>query len=86
MRTVGTTTSESITQRISQGFSNNHGVLLEVGGKGSVPEMLKRNGSLINENTLELRSFLDDSVFSMPLLSSDVSTFPATIVGTRKIE
>ena len=85
MRTVGTTTSESITQRISQGFSNNYGVSLEVGGSGSVPEMLKRNGSLINENTLELRTFLDDSVFSMPLLSSDVSTFPATLWGRGKL-
>ena len=81
MRAAGETSLETIAHRIRQGLSNNQGYSLEVGGKSSLPELLKKGGEYVNEYSSDLLSFFDDSSFSMTLLSNDLSTIPTTLWG-----
>ena len=81
IRAAGETSLETVAQRISQGLSNNQGYSLEVGGKSSLPELLKKGGEYVNEYSSDLLSFFDDSSFSMTLLSNDLSTIPTTLWG-----
>ena len=81
MRTNEVYSREAVSQRITHGFSNNHEFSLEVGGKSSLPELLKKGGEYVNEYSSDLLSFLDESSFSMTLLSNNISTFPTTLWG-----
>ena len=70
-----------VSNRITQGFSENANQVLELGGRNSVTGILTASGEAINENTTTLKSFLGDSSFAMSLISGDEFAIPTTLWG-----
>ena len=74
-------TSDFISQRIQQGFSETGHIALNLGGENSLEGLIEMSGEMTNEGSVEWREVLGDSSFAMTLLSGDDFIAPTTIWG-----
>ena len=75
-----------VSNRITQGFSENANQVLELGGHSSLTGMLTASGEIVNENSTTLKSFLGDSSFAMSLITGDEFAVPATLWGIGDLQ
>ena len=74
-------TSDLISQRIQQGFSETRNVALKLGGEQTLEGLIEMSGKLTNEESVSWREILGDSSFTMTFLSGDDFVAPTTIWG-----
>ena len=73
--------SELISQRIQQGFSEASNVTLNLGGENTLQALIEMSGEMTNKGSVEWREILGESSFAMTLLSGDDFVAPTTIWG-----
>ena len=78
---MAATTSDLISQRIQQGFSETGNVALKLGGEQTLEGLIEMSGEMTNKGSVEWREVLNDSSFAMTLLSGDDFVAPTTIWG-----
>ena len=78
---MAATTSDLISQRIQQGFSETGNVALKLGGEQTLEGLIEMSGEMTNEESVSWREVLGDSSFTMTLLSGDDFIAPTTIWG-----
>ncbi len=74
-------TSEIISQRIQQGFSETSEVALNLGGEETIKGIIERSGQMTNESSFAWQEVLGDSSVAFTLLSGEDFNAPATIWG-----
>ena len=70
-----------VSNRITQGFSADSNLKLELGGQNSIAGMLTTGGERLNESLTTMKSFLGDSSFAVSLISEDEFAIPTTLWG-----
>ena len=70
-----------VSNRVALGLSSSSNRILELGGHQSIQGILTAGGEAINQDATALKSFLGDSTFTLPLLSTDEFAVPMTIWG-----
>ena len=74
-------TSDIISQRVQQGFSQSRNGVLNLGGEETIKGIIERSGQMTNEDSVSWREILGDSSFAFTLLSGEEFTAPTTIWG-----
>ena len=74
-------TSDLISQRVQQGFSESNNVSLNFGGQNTARGLIEMSGEMTNEGSIDWREVLGDSSFTMTLLSGEDFVAPTTIWG-----
>ena len=74
-------TTDLISQRVQQGFSESNNVSLNLGGQNTLPGLIEMSGEMTNQSLVSWRELLGDSSFALTLLSGEDFVAPTTIWG-----
>ena len=74
-------TTDFISQRVKQGFSESNNVSLNFGGQNTVRGLIEMSGEMTNQGSVSWRELLGDSSFALTLLSGEDFVAPTTIWG-----
>ena len=74
-------TTDHISQRVKQGFSESNNISLSLGGQNSLRGLIEMSGEMTNKGTIDWREVLGDSSFTMTLLPGEDFVAPTTIWG-----
>ena len=79
-------TTDLISQRVKQGFSESNIISLNLGGQNSLHGLIEMSGEMANKGSINWREILGDSSFTMTLLPNENFVVPTTIwgVGDRR--
>ena len=76
-----TRTSDNISQRIQHGISETENNALSLSGNTTIEELIEMSGEITNQGSVLWREVLNDSSFSMTLMSGDDFVTPITVWG-----
>ena len=74
-------TTDLISQRVKQGFSESNNISLSLGGQNSLRGLIEMSGEMTNKGSIDWREVLGDSSFTMTLLAGEDFVAPTTIWG-----